>query len=306
MIKPRTSPIWAISKEELVEIAKRSTTISDVLLHFNLLNKGGNYKTLQKRFEEDMIDFNHIKLGINSNKGRVFIKEKFSLARVLVEHSTYNRNTLKKRLIEEGLLKNECYVCGQLPIWNNLPLSLQIDHINGVSDDNRIENLRILCPHCHSQTDNFAGKNKAKPIVISNRIKIQYNCIDCNELLNDNRGKRCRKCNGIDLSTKNHSKFVWPSNEALLNLLSKNTVKQISKQINIPLYSLRKHIKNNNLVIIKENNWPTKDILSVLLWEKPIGKIATQFNVNHKQIAYWATKYGLDRPLRGYWGKNKA
>lgn len=299
-MKPRTSSIWAISKDELVEIVKRSTTISDVLLNFNLLNKGGNYKTLQKRFEEDMIDFNHIKLGINSNKGRVFIKEKFSLERVLVEHSTYNRNTLKKRLLEEGLLKNECYVCGQLPIWNNLPLSLQIDHINGVSDDNRIENLRILCPHCHSQTDNFAGKNKARPIVISNRIKIKYNCIDCGLLLNDNRGKRCRKCNGIYFSATCNAKLVWPSNETLIGLLSNNTVKQVSKQINIPLYSLRKYIKTNKLVVIKENNWPSKDILSVLLWEKPIGKIAEQFNVNQKQVAYWAKKYGLDRPIRNY------
>lgn len=79
---------------------------------------------------------------------------------LLVINSSFNRSHLKKRLLKEGLLKNICYICGQLPNWNSKPLSLQIDHINGISSDNRLENLRILCPHCHSQTDNFAGRNK--------------------------------------------------------------------------------------------------------------------------------------------------
>ena len=69
-------------------------------------------------------------------------------------------NRLKIRLFKEGLLEEKCAICGNLGEWNDKPLSLVIDHINGNHSDNRIENLRILCPNCHSQTETFAGKNK--------------------------------------------------------------------------------------------------------------------------------------------------
>lgn len=80
---------------------------------------------------------------------------------ILVENSTYlNRAKLKERLVRDNLLKYECSVCGNTGEWNNKFLSLQLDHINGINNDNRIENLRFLCPNCHSQTDTFSGKNK--------------------------------------------------------------------------------------------------------------------------------------------------
>jgi 5-methylcytosine-specific restriction endonuclease McrBC GTP-binding regulatory subunit McrB len=154
------SLIWAIASEQLVELVKESCTLTEILNKFHILNKGHNYRTLKKRLDNDVIDYSHIKLGLNSNIGRVFKREKIPLEKILIEHSTFNRNHLKVRLLKEGLLKNQCYECRQLPTWNGKPLSLQLDHINGVSDDNRIFNLRILCPHCHSQTENFAGKNK--------------------------------------------------------------------------------------------------------------------------------------------------
>ena len=158
----RTSPIWLVSKQELEFIVAKAESISDILVHFGLINKGHNYRTLKKRLIEDSIPFDHIKLGPHSNKGRKFETEnKIPLSEILVENSSYtNRSRLKIRLFAARLLKNQCYICRQLPEWNGKPLSLQLDHINGISNDHRIENLRILCPHCHSQTDNFAGRNK--------------------------------------------------------------------------------------------------------------------------------------------------
>lgn len=81
---------------------------------------------------------------------------------VTVENGTYARGNLKKRLIESGLLRNECIECGVGPFWNSKPLTLSLDHINGVNNDNRLENLRLLCPNCHSQTATFAGRNVKK------------------------------------------------------------------------------------------------------------------------------------------------
>ena len=68
------------------------------------------------------------------------------------------RRTVKRRLIEAGILKNVCDECG-LAEWRGKPLAIQIDHRNGIRDDHRVENLRMLCPNCHSQTETFAGRN---------------------------------------------------------------------------------------------------------------------------------------------------
>ncbi len=80
-------------------------------------------------------------------------------AAVLVRGSTYHRGSLKKQLVRRKLLKEVCAVCGLAPVWEGERLTLVLDHINGVNDDNRLENLRFLCPNCNSQTDTFAGRN---------------------------------------------------------------------------------------------------------------------------------------------------
>lgn len=69
-----------------------------------------------------------------------------------------DRHHVKGRLLRAGLLNNECGICG-LTNWRGLPLTMHLDHINGVRDDHRLENLRMLCPNCHSQTETYGGRN---------------------------------------------------------------------------------------------------------------------------------------------------
>lgn len=79
---------------------------------------------------------------------------------VLLEKRGSRRN-VKWRLLREGLLENRCQICG-ISEWQGQPLSIHLDHINGVRNDHRFENLRMLCPNCHSQTDTYGAKNRRK------------------------------------------------------------------------------------------------------------------------------------------------
>ena len=89
-------------------------------------------------------------------------ENKIDLNLILVENSTYSRTSLKKRLVEENILEYKCEKCSNVGEWLGKKITLQLDHKNGIFNDNRIENLRFLCPNCHSQTDTFAGKKMKK------------------------------------------------------------------------------------------------------------------------------------------------
>lgn len=122
---------------------------------------GGNYKTLYAHIDEYKIDTSHW-TGQGHLRGRTHTwAPKVPLDEILIENSRYRGGSykLKHRLLTLGLLRPLCSLCGIFE-WQGLPLRLQLDHINGIPTDNRLENLRLLCPNCHSQTESYCGKNK--------------------------------------------------------------------------------------------------------------------------------------------------
>ncbi len=120
--------------------------------------------------------------------------QKLPLDEILVENSSrLTSHSLKLRLLREGVLENRCYICNLPPLWEGADLSLQLDHKNGIRDDNRLENLRILCPNCHSQTDTFSGKhNKGKN-------KTSNICTICKQPTN-NTSELCKPCKNMQYS----------------------------------------------------------------------------------------------------------
>lgn len=80
--------------------------------------------------------------------------------RLFTNDSTYPTVTIRRRIIRDGLLEEKCVSCGLGPKWNGLDLTLQLDHLNGNTVDNRLENLRFLCPNCHAQTPTWGWKNR--------------------------------------------------------------------------------------------------------------------------------------------------
>ena len=144
------------TKEELEKIINESKTLAEVMYKLGYSgNRGNSIKGLKNYLDELNIDYSKY-----TNNFYAYSHPQNELKDILVENSSYSNMTrLKKRIINAGLLKNECHICG-INEWQNKPLVLQLDHINGNNRDNRIENLRLLCPNCHSQTDTWCGKNK--------------------------------------------------------------------------------------------------------------------------------------------------
>lgn len=120
------------------------------------------YSSVNGRYGSDLIKKRCKELGISTEHFAGNYKPnkaKYDLSEILVEDSPYtNLTSLKKRIISEGILEYKCDICGNTGEWNGKQLSLQLDHINGKHTDNRIENLRLLCPNCHSQTETFSKR----------------------------------------------------------------------------------------------------------------------------------------------------
>lgn len=151
------SPSVLRNDQAVIDACASSTSIGEALRYLGLRAAGGNYKSFHQALD---------RLGINPPDGWKADPTKAARERltrpdndVFVIDSTYsNRRELKKRLARNGMAQM-CASCGIGPEWNGSPLTLQLEHANGVFNDNRVENLSLLCPNCHSQTETFAGGN---------------------------------------------------------------------------------------------------------------------------------------------------
>jgi len=139
-----------INEKEFMRVCEESQSMAQASvklgLHFNT-------------FKKYALKFNCYKTNPSGKGMNKKAKPKFELNEILDGlHPHFQTFKLKNRLLKEGVIKNTCSKCG-ISEWNNLPLNMELDHIDGNRTNHKLENLRMLCPNCHSQTDTYRAKN---------------------------------------------------------------------------------------------------------------------------------------------------
>ncbi len=234
MTRKRTSPIWKISKEELQKLLDSSPSIGNVLSAVGLDPNSGNHRTLHNRIQVEGLSLETLAKNRTSVRKNARYQKATPLSELLRPASKASSCKVKKRLLKENLLENKCSMCGIGPEWNERVLVLQLDHINGDSTDNRIENLRIVCPNCHTQTDTYAGR--------SNKRNIVKKCESCSSPISQT-ARLCMRCAGI---TKTKPKITWPTPEIIQGMIKKMGYRQAARTLGVSHTAMYNYINKAN------------------------------------------------------------
>lgn len=140
----KTNPNWFWNESELRNAIKNTNSIHDCLLYMGKNTSAGSYNSFRRNVEKYNINVSHL-------DGRKISKRKIPNFALFVDGSTVSRSVIKRRLISEYLIPYKCFRCDNDGNWFSGKLVLILDHINGIRNDNRLHNLRFVCPNCNSQ-----------------------------------------------------------------------------------------------------------------------------------------------------------
>lgn len=158
MLRKNLEELGSLKVQELLD---NSISIVKFLEEINCFDVGGNRKTLYRYIAENNLSLDKLE----ENRRNAMLNGDFSYNKIKDDNEIFcvnskvTRRIVKPRILKRNLIPYKCNRCGNEGNWFGENLILVLDHINGVGNDNRIENLRFLCPNCHSQTETFAGKN---------------------------------------------------------------------------------------------------------------------------------------------------
>lgn len=228
------------SSEEFRAVFDSSASVREALLKLGYVIEGSAYQTFYRRCEAEGLDVQQLRNRTAMMRADV-CRERWSphsLSELLVEGSSYPTRHLRDRLLKEGLIENVCAGCGRGPEWEGRPLVLVLDHINGINNDHRRENLRLLCPNCNSQTDTFCGKHTKKRC---------YHCADCGDII-AHGSTRCRRCsNRLNANRRKAPRAIidsFPSNEDLRAMKVSMTWEEIGGRFGVSSTTVKNRIRD--------------------------------------------------------------
>lgn len=206
--------------------------------------RGKNNETIKKRLKESGISTEHFtglpRNVVNRTLGNTFIT-----------NSTVSQCVLRRMYMAGGYSEYKCAICGQGSVWNGKPLGLTLDHINGINNDNRIENLRWVCPNCDRQLDTYAGRNlKGKTSALRERYKKHRKeleppnfCKSCGKPISP----KARLC--LDCYKKVPKSKAKPAKEVLVRIIRENNGNflRIGKKLGVTDNAVRKWCKGYGL-----------------------------------------------------------
>lgn len=235
------SIIYSYSKEEMQILLDTSQSYREVLEKIGLNPRGGNPETLKKYIKE----FNLNENKLEQNRKEVYFKNglstskklKIPIEQILKKGIKIRGYKLLKRLEKEGIKEHKCEICG-ITEWQGKPISLQLHHKDGDNTNQELENLQILCPNCHSQTDNYAGKSSKRA------QKKKYFCPICGKEISKG-AKHCIKC-ASELRIKS-KKLRDLSRDELKKLIREKSFSELGNMFGITGNNVKKYCKKVNL-----------------------------------------------------------
>lgn len=296
-----------MKKLSFIERLKSESTscrnMYELCLKLGIDSIGGNtYREIRKIAEE-----NYIELKFDATKKPITVNSKeLSLDKLLVNGSKVKSNALKTKLILAGVKSYKCEKCG-CHEWQGLPIPLELHHINGKNDDNRLENLQILCRNCHGQTDNFCGKNtksrrKLRSIINNKKdffLRIDRNYLDqllCTKTLNE--------C-AIELDVELSRLKYWLKKLGIK--VAEERKKEITKECKVKI-AVCKNCGSNFIkkranqqycsescahANTKVSDITKEELIRALNEHKSFTSTAKCFGVSDKCIAKWCKRFGL-------------
>lgn len=224
------------SDEDLIRAVAEGNSVVDCVRALGLAERSaGNWKRVNEAIRRLELPTDH---WVSRQPARV--SEAVPLAEVMVENSTYKTSNLRRRLLREGVKAHCCERCRRTE-WEGEPIPLELEHINGVANDHRLENLLLLCPNCHALTPTWRG-----------RKNLRNRCADCGTRV-ASKSQRCNPCaQEYSRTAERPTKIEWPASTEVALMVAKHGWSATGRLLGVSDNAVRKRLRKVPPVVVDD------------------------------------------------------